>query len=382
MARAHALILTSIWEDEQFLRLHPLPQRLYLFLLSQANLSRAGLLPLTLKRWARRAAGLTVADLEAQLAVLEDARFIVLDEETEELLIRTMLKGDGIYRQPNIMAAAVSASAELSSVKLRRALLIEAERLPLTELSDEPSAKGGPSVRAQIQAHVEQLRAVLRVPSATDFPFETPTAPFPEPPGNPSQTTDTPAGPMADPPQNPSGNPSGTLPTRAHAPARVRTSPTPSPSPTYKTPGSPEDEQQQLAVVAVADAASPPGPTPERATGKHQVADDLAGAFWEHHKARTAQSFIAIRGIVRTALANGLDRDMVARALDHLANEGRAISGGTITTALGQLQQPVQGAFLTALPGGRPATTADRRLADGMALAARLAAEEAQERHA
>ena len=378
MARAHALILTSIWEDEEFLRLHPLPQRLYLFLLSQANLSRAGLLPLTLKRWASKGAGLAVADLEEQLAVLEAARFIVMDSGSEELLIRTMLKGDGIYRQPNIMASAVSAAMELSSLKLRRALLIEAQRLPLAELSDEPSAKGGPSVRAQIRTHVDQLRAVLRVPEEPDSAPVTPGVPLQDPSGNPSAPPQTPAEPIADPTGNPSGNPSGTLPTRAHAPARVRTSPTPSPTPTYKTAGSPEDEQQPLVVVAVADAAPPPGTTNSPATGRHQVADALTAAFWEHHKQRTAQSFIAIRGIVRTALGNGLDRDMVARALDHLATEGRAISGGTITTAIGQLQQPVQGAFLTALPGGRPNTT-DQRVADGYALAARL---EAQEKHA
>jgi len=73
---------------------------------------------------------------------------------------------------------------------------------------------------------------------------------------------------------------------------------------------------------------------------KHAVADELAAAFWERHKAATAQTFLAVRQVIRTAIANGLARNDVARALDALAKEGRAISGGTITTALAQIRNP------------------------------------------
>jgi hypothetical protein len=68
--------------------------------------------------------------------------------------------------------------------------------------------------------------------------------------------------------------------------------------------------------------------------GRHAVADELAAAFWERHKTATAQPFIAIRGIIRTAVANGLPRDDVARALDHLARTHTAISGGSVTNAI------------------------------------------------
>ncbi|MEU0343173.1 hypothetical protein ABZ092_30545 [Streptomyces bobili] len=66
----------------------------------------------------------------------------------------------------------------------------------------------------------------------------------------------------------------------------------------------------------------------------HQVADDLAAAFWDVHKNRCTQSFIAIRSIVRTAISNGISRDDLARALDRVAKEGRPISGGTLQVAL------------------------------------------------
>lgn len=75
-------------------------------------------------------------------------------------------------------------------------------------------------------------------------------------------------------------------------------------------------------------------PTESAAESKHAVADALAAAFWDVHKAATAQSFLAVRQVIRTAIANGKPRNDVARALDQLAKEGRAISGGSITTAL------------------------------------------------
>ena len=80
-------------------------------------------------------------------------------------------------------------------------------------------------------------------------------------------------------------------------------------------------------------------PDPAKAA-KHEVADALAAGFWEHHKTHTAQSFMAIRQIIRTAIANELPRNDVAKALDKLAKDRMAISGGTITTALKQIRNP------------------------------------------
>ena len=78
-------------------------------------------------------------------------------------------------------------------------------------------------------------------------------------------------------------------------------------------------------------------PTESAATSKREIADALTDAFWELHKGATAQSYITIRGIVRTAIANGLPRNDVARALDKLAREQRSISGGAITNTLRDL---------------------------------------------
>lgn len=71
----------------------------------------------------------------------------------------------------------------------------------------------------------------------------------------------------------------------------------------------------------------------------HQVADDLTAAFWLKHGKGRAQPFVAVRGIIRTAITNGVERDDLARALHRVAQQGRAISGATLDIALGELRQ-------------------------------------------
>ena len=73
MARTEARIFTSIWRDEHFLALPRSAQGLYMFLLSQDDLTYCGVMPLRERRWAPKAAGLTIADLEQDLKALEAA---------------------------------------------------------------------------------------------------------------------------------------------------------------------------------------------------------------------------------------------------------------------------------------------------------------------
>ncbi|MEE1763675.1 hypothetical protein [Streptomyces sp. SP18BB07] len=80
----------------------------------------------------------------------------------------------------------------------------------------------------------------------------------------------------------------------------------------------------------------------ERKPNPHQVADDLTAAYWERHGKGRAQSFISIRGVVRTAIGNGFDRDDCARALDRCARTGRAISGASLDIALGEIRRDGQ----------------------------------------
>lgn len=137
MARDHGRIFASIWTDEEFIALTPGPQRLYMFLLTQADLSHAGVIAMRERRWATRAKGLTGASLEDDLAALVAGRFVVADHDTEEVLVRTFIRNDGVWKQPNVMKAAVKEAREIMSPLLRSALAIEVQAIPVHELSDE-----------------------------------------------------------------------------------------------------------------------------------------------------------------------------------------------------------------------------------------------------
>jgi hypothetical protein len=242
MARGHGRILTSIWEDEDFLALDQPQQRLYLFLISQPNLNHAGLLDLTLRRWSRKAAGLSVADLDKLLMALEHARFVVVDDDTEELLIRSFVRNDGVWRMPKVMGAMVSGALEISSPKLRLALLAEMDRIPLCELSDDPTktARGeGPSIRAQVTEHIDTLRRAFGNPN-------------PDPNGRGSRTPSaTPSGTPSDTPDEGGREAStrGRAGAHVHAAPALSPSPAPTPAPEERGVGEPDSQSGSTAVV-------------------------------------------------------------------------------------------------------------------------------------
>lgn len=130
MARSYGQIMASIWRDRDFLALPGDAQRVYMMLVSQPTISSAGTLALTITRWAKYASDSTLDSLSDSLSCLAAKRFVILDEDTEELLVRKFVKWDGGYtnvqkRQPAIRAAAEA----VSSSKLRAFLRVELDAL-------------------------------------------------------------------------------------------------------------------------------------------------------------------------------------------------------------------------------------------------------------
>ncbi|QZN86919.1 hypothetical protein [Cellulomonas sp. C5510] len=176
MTRQHGRILTAIWADDDFLALDVPAQRMYLFLLSQPDLSHAGLLPMRTRRWAKKVAGETVGTIESALTALEAARFVVVDEDTEEVLLRTFVRNDGVWKQPKVMMRMREDAAQIESPRLREAFAVELARLPLDDLSKAPGGRGGdlPSPFEQVAAVVDALREDFRdaFPMGTGTPAE------------------------------------------------------------------------------------------------------------------------------------------------------------------------------------------------------------------
>lgn len=349
MARGHGRILTPIWEDTDFLALAPEQQRLYLFLISQPNLNHAGLLPLTLRRWARKAAGLTAADLEQDLRVLASVRFIVMDEDTEELLIRSFVRNDGVWKQPKVMGAMVSGAMEISSPALRLALLAEMDRIPLDELSEEPTKTtrgAGPSIRDQVAEHIETLRKAFRgsTPPPSAGSSATPSA---TPSGPPSAT------PSDTPDEAPDeGGREGS--THMRVGAHVRAAPSPTPAPALSPAPSPDP------LVG--------GEGRERATGSSarepNSALSLIAPHWEPSDADRTAAATDIQRLGPKAVTNA-----TAKFIRHQQTRGtRAVDFGPAwVTWLARERADTQGAFLVGLPGGGAPTPTPPSYAERMA---------------
>ena len=151
MARSEARVFTSIWKDQDFLALEPGAQRLYMFLLSQEELTYCGTMPLRVPRWARKSAGLTIEDVEHDLKALEGTAypsanpdplsshtpFVITDADTGELLVRALMRRDSAWKQPNLLKQARESAEQIESPRIRGALLAELRRLPLDETGSE-----------------------------------------------------------------------------------------------------------------------------------------------------------------------------------------------------------------------------------------------------
>ncbi len=105
MARNHAKILTTIWTDPAWVALGSEAQRIYMLALSQPNLSYAGVVPYTARRWRILSRDSSLAAISRAVNELVTSGFVVVDESTEEMVIRTFLKHDGVFKSPNIIRA-------------------------------------------------------------------------------------------------------------------------------------------------------------------------------------------------------------------------------------------------------------------------------------
>jgi hypothetical protein len=70
-----------------------------------------------------------VASEDRAAAELVAALFLVIDEDTEEVLIRSFLKHDGLLHKPNVTKAMVSAFTRISSPLIRGVIVHELTRL-------------------------------------------------------------------------------------------------------------------------------------------------------------------------------------------------------------------------------------------------------------
>lgn len=140
-------LFRSIWTDPDFLALRAESQRLYLLLVSQDNISHVGVLPLTPGRFSILAPDTEPVDIRSSLAELLAARFILIDETSEEIWVRSYVDYDEGHRNPNGRKALRSAHAEVFSRPIRAAIEATLERVGVlaTEGAPEGASEGASS---------------------------------------------------------------------------------------------------------------------------------------------------------------------------------------------------------------------------------------------
>lgn len=129
MARDHARMYLSVWEDPEWRDLDESAQNTYWKILGQKRLSYCGVLDYFPGRLATQTKGQSEARVRAAVRRLERSRFVILDDATHELLVRTYVRHDGVLDRNNMGKATARAVNNIVSAKIRDAVLTELGRV-------------------------------------------------------------------------------------------------------------------------------------------------------------------------------------------------------------------------------------------------------------
>lgn len=138
MAREYARVRLSIWADSDFRHLSDPAQALYFRLITSPTMNLAGVADWRPKRIAALTSGMTAKAVEGAARELTAGGYIVIDEDTEEVLVRSFIRHDGLIKTPNIAAAMCKDYAGTASETIRGVIVHELHRLH----DDEPEMKG------------------------------------------------------------------------------------------------------------------------------------------------------------------------------------------------------------------------------------------------
>jgi hypothetical protein len=169
MSRNYANFATAIWRPEDdFGNLTMPAQWAYFMLGTQPDISAAGVLSLNVRRWSKRARGVTRDVVVEALKELQAAEKVFYDYDTEELLIRTFVKADGGYGNQKRRPVIERAALELESPRLRAVLAAELRKLGdelMTKLADRLSAPYGIAYAAERPPNVPPTSSASTKPA-------------------------------------------------------------------------------------------------------------------------------------------------------------------------------------------------------------------------
>lgn len=127
--RKHTRVFLDIWGDDDWLELPADAQLLYLTLYTSPGRTYCGAHEWHVGKICQKAGDWTPDRVIAAAEVLSERLFLVIDETTDECLLRSWIKHDGLWRTPNMAVTVANARADLASKKLRGVVVHEVAKL-------------------------------------------------------------------------------------------------------------------------------------------------------------------------------------------------------------------------------------------------------------
>lgn len=164
MAKEYGQLRHDIWSDDDWLDLTVPAQHLYMVLLSDPTLNYCGVAAWHVGRISQRSAENSPAASLLAALELSERHFIVVDESTEEVMIRSYLKHDPILKNPRLAVTMSKEYGVIGSRKIRAALVFELTRL--RKANPDWAAWEKPGVKTILRQNAVDAREM-----ETDLPY-------------------------------------------------------------------------------------------------------------------------------------------------------------------------------------------------------------------
>jgi hypothetical protein len=170
MTKKFAQIRPDMWLDDEWRALTKDAQHLYLLLLTDPEMSYCGVVDWRPSRIVQRAAEWTILEMMRAAVELSCSYFLVFDQGTEEVMVRSFMRHDGLLAQPRMAVSVANAFGVVGSNKLRAVIVHELSRLrketPDLPAWEKPQMK---TVLRQTSVDPKTLEVDLDMPLGVDL---------------------------------------------------------------------------------------------------------------------------------------------------------------------------------------------------------------------
>ncbi|OIH81938.1 hypothetical protein BLJ79_21500 [Arthrobacter sp. UCD-GKA] len=158
MARDRANIRVDMLANTEYRDLSMAAQHLYKLLLIHPTLNYAGVADWRPGRIAKITRGITAHDVRTAAKELQAGAYVYVDEETEEVFIRSFIRHDGLLTRYRLPIAMANAYADISSPEIRRYFVHELSRIH----ASDPDMKcwEEPRVQSILREPPEDMKAM------------------------------------------------------------------------------------------------------------------------------------------------------------------------------------------------------------------------------